>query len=629
MDETAHGAAARPGTLPQARLFNSRNVQSGVSVMVNGMPRALEGERNTIQTVVELVDDASYKNLRDMRISDSTQRQNSACIYLLGHSSSAIEETATEIFRSDQIFKLNRNQSGEKELDDYLEGQRQRAEILQQDLEARIRQNLMAGTFIFQGRPKAVTELNSGNLVQAANAQVQEAAEEVYHKYAEAPVQADGALAERFLKTERIDSIISKNDPLDLVKRDGGAPIDTSHRAIISIREYLEQHGTVDGRKLLDDFYAAPFGWSKDTTRYIVAAMLTADQVKLRISGEDVTVRGDVALNALRNNNSFNRIGISLQTTPPDPEAMLRAADRLLTLTGEQVMPMKEEISRTVTRFFPDYQRNYAPLATQLQNLGLPGVERAQGIQDSLAEILKGDASDASGRLGGEECPLYDDLLWARAVSKAFENGINDEVRNARVLLDEVQRLPKVGVLAILQEKTTETREELANLLQREDFHEHASNLRTCVNFLETAISKGCEGLQKEYQDQFYRHRQKVLGMTEWPMLGADAQADFANRIDALQVQVKPGLDGIRELLNHRYIMDSTIQTIRQEIVKIATEVAEAEKQEKETTATIALKPVIRSMQDLDSLIADLTALKSQLEQGSVVRIQFTEEKYK
>jgi hypothetical protein len=619
--------------LPQARLFNSHNVQSGISVMVNGMPRPLEGERNTIQTVIELADDANYKNLRDTRIGDSTQRQNSSCIYLLGHSSSTIEETATEIFRSDQIFKLNRNQSGEKELDDYLEGQRQRAENLQQDLEARIRQNLMAGTFIFQGRPKAVTEWHGSNLMQAANAQVQEAAQEVYHKYAEAPEQADGTLAERFLKTDRIDSITSKNDPLKLVKRDGGSPIDTSHRAIASIREYLEQHGTVDGRKLLDDFFAAPFGWSKDTTRYIVAAMLVAGEIKLRISGEDVTVRGDAAIDTLRNNNNFNKIGISLRTTKADPDAMLRAADRLLTLTGEQVMPLEEEISRIVTRFFPDYQRSYAPLATQLQNLGLPGVDRAQGIQDSLAEILKGDASDASGRLGGENCPLYEDLLWAREVSRAFENGIDGEIRTARKLLDEVQRLPKVGVLATLQEQTTETREEVANLLQRDNFHEHASDLRTGVNSLESAISKGCGDLQQECQEQFYRHRQDVVGMSEWSKLGADAQNDFANRMDTLQVQVQPGLDGIRELVNHRFTLDSTIQTIRQEIAKIANEVAESEteteEQEKETTATFSLKPVIRSMQDLDTLIAGLTALKTQLEQGGVVRIQFTQETYK
>lgn len=50
------------------------------------------------------------------------------------------------------------------------------------------------------------------------------------------------------------------------------------------------------------------------------------------------------------------------------------------------------------------------------------GVERAERIQDSLSEILKGDASDAASRLGPETCALYEDMLWARQVHKALSS---------------------------------------------------------------------------------------------------------------------------------------------------------------------------------------------------------------
>ena len=61
----------------------------------------------------------------------------------------------------------------------------------------------------------------------------------------------------------------------------------------------------MEGGKLLDDFYAPEFGWSKDTTRYLLAALFAAGVIKLRIGGADVTVRGDSAVEVLRNNNSF------------------------------------------------------------------------------------------------------------------------------------------------------------------------------------------------------------------------------------------------------------------------------------------------------------------------------------
>ncbi len=608
--------------LPQGRLLNTRNVQSGLSVMVNGLPKALEGERNTIQTVVELIDDAAYAGIRTERTQDSTLRQNAANIYLLGHNSPAITDTATELFRSDQIYKVNRNQAGEKEIDDYLEGQRQRAETLQRELEARIRQALMAGTAIFNGRPKAVSEWDGGNLQKAVNAQVQEAAEEVYHKYAEAPHQVEGTLAERFLKTERIDTVTSKNDPLKLVRSGGGTPIDTANRAIVSIHDYLEQRGTVDGRKLLDDFNAAPYGWSKDTTRYIVASMLVAGEIKLRVSGEDVTVRGEAAIDALRNNNNFNKIGISLRTTTVDPDAMLRAADRLLRLTGEQVMPLEEEISRAVTRFFPDYQRAYAPLATQLQSLGLPGVDRAQAVQDGLAETLKGDASDASTRLGGESCTLYDDLTWAREVRKAFDNHIGDVVRQAATALNELERLPKTGALADLIDNSAELRGEIADLLQREDFHEHASELRTSMKSLEADIDSASEAFFKDVVGRFYRQRELIQEMPEWAKIGTETQARFANRIDGLQPGKVPGLDGIRTLINRDFEIQSAIQRIRDEVLEIAENVAEDESPEpEENIVEIAVKQEIRQLADLEELIRQLSGLKDALAHGCTVRI--------
>src|SRR5206468_2219566 len=125
------------------------------------------------------------------------------------------------------------------------------------------------------------------------------------------------------------------------------------------------------------------YGWSKDTTRYLLAGLLVAGEVKLRIAGADVTVRGDVASDALKNNNSFNRVGVGLRSEgKPTAEAKARAVERLLSLTGETVLPLEDEISKIVIKCFPKFQRDYAALATQLRSLDLPGVERAENIQD-------------------------------------------------------------------------------------------------------------------------------------------------------------------------------------------------------------------------------------------------------
>ena len=48
----------------------------------------------------------------------------------------------------------------------------------------------------------------------------------------------------------------------------------------------------LDGKKLLDVFSGPPFGWSPDTVRYMIAALLIAGEVKLKVSGREVTVAG-------------------------------------------------------------------------------------------------------------------------------------------------------------------------------------------------------------------------------------------------------------------------------------------------------------------------------------------------
>jgi hypothetical protein len=53
----------------------------------------------------------------------------------------------------------------------------------------------------------------------------------------------------------------------------GGQPrIDVDHRALVSIRDLIEREGVVEGKRLTDIFTEAPYGWSPDTLRYLVAA---------------------------------------------------------------------------------------------------------------------------------------------------------------------------------------------------------------------------------------------------------------------------------------------------------------------------------------------------------------------
>jgi len=596
---------------PTARLHGTRSVGTGFKVYVGAMPFSLIGDKEEIQTHVEFLPESDYEKKRNERILDSQQPSNRNIIFLRGREEKDVDNMLGEIFRCRSISGKNLNKPADKEVEDYLRSQAQRANILSDELERLLKKSLSGGSFIFCGKPRSVSEL-SEDLLEAMKKYLEEVAKEVFDKYGEAAVQAESGLAERFLKTERLDRIASKDDPLNLVKKGGGGElIDSNHKAIVSIKDYLNQRGQVEGRKLLDDFYAASYGWSKDTTRYLIAAMLVGGVIKLRVSGEDITVRGDVAINSLKNTINFNKIGLALREGRVSPESLYRARERLLELTGESFLPLEEDISKAVMRHFPDFQQDYAPLAVELKNLELAGVERVENIRESLSEILKGDASDATNRLGGEECPLYDDLIWVREIKKAFDNGFAAIAKKARVLLNEIPPLPKVGIPGELIIETSEKRGHLLGHLSREDFFSYIPELQGDIQTIEIKVQEKASVFLIELNERLQTERGRIQTSSSWQQLGSEDQARFARELDDLQVGKADDLKAFKQLINDQYTITMQLQRIEREIETI---IERGRKSRRVMERDLSHLPKIISTEEhVDSIITELESVKEDL----------------
>ncbi|RRJ96051.1 BREX system P-loop protein BrxC [Opitutaceae bacterium TAV4] len=615
---------------PEARLAGSRAVAAGVKTTVNSQAVSLIGERDPVQYVIELVSPSIYEKRRDERITDSALPSNKTSVCWLAREDSGLDRLLIDIVQCREVFNQNRNKQVDKEVSDYLNGQLQRAQTLSGELESRLRKMLAAGSLVFRSTPVAVGSLDS-DINEAVGKHLEDVAQKVFVKYALAPVQVDGALAERFLKTQNLQQIASQNDPLSLVVTSAGQKkINADHPALVAIQDYLTKHGQVEGGKLLDDFYAPEFGWSKDTTRYLLAAMLVAGVIKLRIGGTDITVRGESAMEALRNNNAFKKAGVALRNSTLTPEAKLRAVQRVLEITGEQVMPLEQDISDAVQKHFPELQRSYAPLESQLKSSGLPGVQRAADLQVSLSEILKGDASDATPRLGAEPCPLVDDLLWARDVLNVFNNGIDQTVGQLRRHLAEIAALPAAGAAGDLITKTVDLRSDAEGLLARDGFFTQVPALQTVLKQLQVAVAEGCKAIASEQAALLDHEVRAIESSLSWPRLGAERQETFGWRFDALKIATPNDLNGLRQLISHQFAISTELARIREEI-RILTEahgdnpspppIPKADRQPA-TEVTLTLPKEITSVIDIEALISEFEKLREKL--GDFERVIIT-----
>ena len=608
--------------LPSTRLHGSLAVTSGLKAMVGSMASNLAGERNTIQTITEFADPSDYDTARTRLVEESRQRSAQNTIYLLGRTSPGIDDIVAEIYRCREITQRYRNDP-DAEVKEYCATQTDRATKLAGELEHLLKQCMAKGSFIFRGQTTAVDSLDQ-DVVEAAKKHLADVADQVFDRYAEAPVRAETALAEKFLRAGNLKAVTSSIDPLGLVQVSGGTPrIKTDHKAIVSIRDHISRHGTVEGKRMINHFTDARFGWSQDTLRYLVAAMLVAGEIKLKVSGREVTVNGQQALEALRTNNTFKPVGVSLRDDRPSNEVLAKAAERLTDLVGDNVVPLEDEISKIATKHFPQFQHQFGPLAEKLDALVLPGADAVRSLNQELADVLLTDASDAPQRLGSEESPLYDGLKWATEVDLALKNGLEPTIRDLQQHRNDIESLPDSGAPGQLRQDLSEELTQLSQRLSQDDFHAHATDLSTTLTAIKARTRDAAMALAKAQQDSIKEAEEELQRLPEWAELSRDEQSQVLNELDGVTVEATEDLAGIKKLLNQSFVINSQIEAIRDGITKTAHErqlarfAEEREKAKKagqdKLTRSVSIPATINSTADLEELIHSLQAIKAEL----------------
>lgn len=618
--------------LPATQLHGSHAVASGLKAQSAGnVPASLAGERNPIQTIVELADPIELENTR-LRLTDESRHAASRfTIYLVGRTTPEMDNLTADIHRCREIANRYRSDP-DQEVREYCNGQADRAEHLGTQLRARIQRSLLQGSFIFRGQVVAVDTLGS-DLLEAARKHLSEVAEQVFDRYAEAPVRVGTELAEKFLRVGSLSGITSALDPLNLVQSQGGRHnIRCDHLAMVSIRDYIDRNGTVEGKRLTDVFADAPYGWSADTLRYLIAAMLLAGEIKLKVAGREVTVNGQQAIDALKTNNAFKSVGVSLRGGDrPSNDVLARAAARLTELTGDTVIPLEDDISKVTTKLFPQLQHQFGPLTEKLRGLNLPGVDRLQNLTHEINDVLLTDASDAPRRLGNEPSELFESLKWANELKLQLEQGLEPTLRDLRQHCTAIANLPNVDLLAALKEELGEALGLIEERLQQADFHRFTADFNTSLTTLRSRIRDTVLAMQDLLKTRIKEAEVDLKRVPEWVKLTKQEQAELLGSLERLIVQVAPDLSGLTTMLNKDYELQSQVQSLKHRIERLGQQRIREEWEAETPQASEPKSIVVRSIQtphqltslgDLDSLINQLQQLRGELKYAHAFAIK-------
>jgi hypothetical protein len=553
---------------PSARIENTKEVRAGVRY---GKTQVL-GEDADIQFRIEPVDPASFAERRTALLTETnTLPELKDTVVWLASFPDELDNLLVEACRSNWIGSTP-EQDADRDVAQFLRAERRAAETSNERATGRIQTGLLEGTFVFRGRPTAVKE--SGLTIQAcAHNMLAKAAAEIFPHLHLVSVRPATDTAYKFLGVERLDRMPGEIDPLRLVITAGARPrVDVNHAALAETLRAFQQKldesggGRLQGNFIQDFFASPPYGWSKDATRYLFAALLVAGEIELHTPNGPIRTSGPLAQEALKSTVAFNRVGVSRRNSRPSPEALDRAATRLQEMFGVDVLPLEDHISRAVRTNVPGLIENIASLPDRLRLLSLSGDTRARRLLETCADLLKQDANGATALLGGAESSVPGDAKWAREVTEALSNGGEAEIRTAREiesgLADLAALFPTGGDGIISSGDATTIREALAS----ENFHEHLPALRGAVRATLDRVSTRYAERRATYAASLKSLLNELEAKPEWSRLDPDDQEEIAGRLTVSGLPEKPAHG--REVADLRLVLarESNIAGLRAEL---------------------------------------------------------------
>lgn len=639
LSETLRGCLS---PLPKVQVEGSLSVETGLKLQnPNGLPSGLAGERNSVQTLIDFVDPAEYDNSLAELVSDSREKANQNTIYLLGRKSPEVDDLLANIYRCEEIARRHRNDA-DKEVKEYCNAEVDRAQgKLVPELQRILKRSLQAGSFIFRGTNTAVDTF-AQDLLESNKKHLKDVADRVYERYSEAAHRAQTVLAEKFLKAG-LSGATSETDPLGLVIKDssGSFTIDENNKGLVSIRDYIERNGTVDGKKICEDFSRPKFGWAIDTTRYMLAAMLSAGEIKLKVAGRELTSVGQQAIDAFKSNKSFANVGISLRDDRPSNEMCALAAERLgeVIADGNMIIPLEEEISKAAQKNFPVFQQQFGSLGEKLNRLNVPGEGRVEELQQALRDVLFNDCSDATQRMGAEESPLYSNLKWAAEVKTSLDHGLEATLLELDAKCKGINGLPNSGVPGELKTELADDVEQLQQRLKQEDFYRHQADLSTTLGNVKIRVADAASKMNQDVEQSLKNAQEELPRSPGWEELTADERNNLLGRLEQFGGEAEQNLSGIQTLLNHDYEITTSLRDLQKSVKETADKrrlqreqekLEKKKKEEEEGTyqpkvlqRKLAVPKALKTAEAIDSVIDQLTELRQELQDYDELDISF------
>ncbi len=520
---------------------------------------------SSLKMNVRFVSGTHFPDVHKQLLIESSRPENNNTLYWLCTLSKDKEELLQEIVKSQTIRNRHQNETN-KEIQTYLRAQSDLADEKQQQLLRILREAQANSEVIFRGSPQQV------NAETVKTVAMKGIAEKIFDKYPMASASMKADCVNKLAAYADLTTLPDSLNPLKIVNKTDGS-IDTAHDAVVEIKDYIASKGDLSGSELTRHFEAMPYGWSKDTLRYITALMLKAGIILIRVAGKSVTVFGDMAVTAMANNNSFAKISIELNTEGAlSPAELLAAAKQVTSIfgSGKRIAPVKDQIAKEAFSKVKMNINKFAALQKDFELLHLAGLSTISRAIDYANRIMESEGGDAAYLLSKDnECPKA--LKYAMDMLQcAAQSGLIDHIKHMHKLIDDAATLPQLGQLADFRKKVDNVHQMYNEYIGNAALNDIASEITDLRATLDSYLHEACIEFETQSNNQLNLTAEEILADAQNRQLSESQISEITASLGQLSVD-KHGasLENLRDMVNQYtayYMPMGQVSSIRQRV---------------------------------------------------------------
>ncbi|MDD3063205.1 MAG: BREX system P-loop protein BrxC [Massilibacteroides sp.] len=469
---------------PSVSIFGSKTINASVELVRNRkINQLIPG--GDIKLNVRFVDNADFDKEHTMLLTESTKSENKQTLYWICTLPQDIELLLIDIVKDETINNRHLHDAN-KEIQDYLRAQKADAEAKRSLVIKILRLAQNNSETICKGSPNSV----NGETYKTQS--FKSFAEQVYNKYELAARNMSGNVVETLFSYDESTSLPASLNPFNIVGEDG--TINTNYPAFADIKDYISANADTNGNQLLEEFSRAPYGWSKDTIRYLVALMLKAGMLVVRSGAQSFKMLTKNSSEAMKNNTLFSKLGFSLNTDATlSPLEVMEAMKVLKELFNPQgLTPVLPNIVKASLKVANLNKAKYEQLKETFHVLNMAGYDRVARAANYLDTIIEHEGQDAP-YLFAKDKACADSFRYVNNVMKQDKQGkLLSSIKHIVKKLDDFGKIQKLDQLKELERQVSDTEQAFNDLMTDPDCFNHTAEYSDLCSQLDQNIEQAC-----------------------------------------------------------------------------------------------------------------------------------------